>query len=100
MLPPRSKGPVKIPVRPGAVHARATLELARLVLREAREPLAREGILLELATWGYVTTNAGLDSALAELDGDGSVAEATNGFVWIPEARGLILDAILRGDRP
>lgn len=83
---------------PGANPTLETLEYIRTVLRRAEGPVSRNEILRQLSAWGHSTTRKSLNAALRFLGADGSVAEGSKGLIWVPAARGPVLDAIRRGE--
>jgi len=95
--------PVKAPrpkhAKPGANPTLETLEYIRSALSTAEEPLSRNRLLSILASWGHSTTRPSLNAGIAFLAQDGSIAEGSKGLVWVPQAEGPALEAILRGRR-
>ncbi len=61
--------------------------------------MSRNELLDILAGWNHATTRQTLNVALRYLGSRGLVAEGSKGLIWVPEAKGAILDAILRGRR-
>lgn len=85
--------------RPGANPTLATIELVRAALQRADGPVSRNELLEILAGWRHATTRQSLNVALRFLGSQGSVAEGSKGLIWVPEAKGQLLEAILRGRR-
>lgn len=85
--------------RPGANPTLATIEFIRAALRKAEGPISRNQLLEILAGWNHATTRQSLNVALRFLGSQGMVAEGSKGLIWVPEAKGPLLEAILRGRR-
>lgn len=85
--------------RPGANPTLATLELIRAALRQSDGPVSRNALLAQLKVWGHSTTRQSLNAGIAFLAADGAIAEGKHGLIWVPQAKGPILDAIREGER-
>lgn len=83
--------------RPGANPTLALVEVIRDALRRIGEPVSRNWLLAQLAAWGHATNRPTLNAALRHLMEEGSVGEGTKGIIFIPEARGTVLESILKG---
>ena len=83
----------------GANPTLETIEYVRAILRQAEIPVSRNEILRTLAEWNHSTTRKSLNAALEFLGADGNVAEGSKGLIWVPEASGMLLEAIRQGRR-
>ena len=83
--------------RPGANPTLETIEYVRSVLRTANAPISRNRILAVLTKWGHSTTRQSLNAAIAFFGEEGMVAEGSKGLIWVPQAKGPLLDAIRKG---
>ena len=83
--------------RPGANPTLESIEYVRAILRGAGEPVSRNYILRILAQWGHGMARPSLNAALEFLSADGSVAEGSQGLIWVPEASPALLSALAKG---
>ncbi|MHB8585593.1 MAG: hypothetical protein ACYDDF_07135 [Thermoplasmatota archaeon] len=98
-MPSAKNAPKPRFARPGANPTLATLEYIRGALRTAGAPMSRNALLKILSGWGHATSRQSLNAAIGFLAQDGSIAEGSKGLIWVPSARGAILEAIRSGDR-
>lgn len=93
-------GLVRVPrlefARPGANPTLESIEYVRAILRGAEEPLSRNDILRTLSDWSHSMTRQSLNAAIHFLAADGSVAEASQGLIWVPQASPALTEAIAK----
>ena len=94
LKPPRLKF-----ARPGANPTLKIIEYVKSALQEAEEPISRNQLLAILKRWGHSTTRQSLNAAINFLGDQGSVGEGSKGLIWVSQAKGPLLEAILKGRR-
>lgn len=85
--------------RPGANPTLATIELIAEILERAGEPISRNRILDKLGEWGHGTNRPVVNAALAFLTKIGRVYEGSKGLMWVPPARGKLLEYVRAAKR-
>ena len=85
--------------KPGANPTLGTIELIRAALRAKAEPMSRNALLQQLATWGHSTSGRSLNAALNFLASDVRFAEGRKGLYWVPPPSAKLQEIIRRAVR-